>query len=89
MLNILNAENPSQSISLTDESGNRTDIMHISCNLRPGGGVFLNIEVFDAGRVAVNLDAIQEALTTFVGEAFARASSMGLPVPAVGGGASA
>ena len=88
MLNIQSAENPSQSISITDESGNRVDVLHVSCNLRPGGGVFLNIEVFDAGKVAVNLDAIQKALTTFVGEAFARASSMGLPVPAMGGDAS-
>ena len=61
MLNILNAENPSQSISLTDESGNRTDIMHISCNLRPGSGLHLNIEMFDAAKVAANMDAVQEA----------------------------
>ncbi|MBR4081352.1 MAG: hypothetical protein IKK21_06170 [Clostridia bacterium] len=89
MLNILNAENPSQSISLTDESGNRTDIMHISCNLRPGSGLHLNIEMFDAAKVAANMDAVQEALTTFVTETFARASSMGLPVPSLGGDANA
>lgn len=85
MLNIQNAENPSQSISLTDESGNRVDVLHVSCNLRPGSGVHLNIEVFNADKVAVNMEAIQKALTTFVAESFARASSMGLPVPAVGG----
>lgn len=88
MLNILTAENPSQSISLTDENGNRVDVLHVSCNLRPGNGVNLNIDVFDAERMAANLEDIQAALTTFVSEAFARASSMGLPVPAMGGDAS-
>lgn len=89
MLNIQNAENPSQNISLTDESGNRTDILHVSCNLRPGSGLHLNIELFDAAKVAINLEAVEEALTTFVRETFARASSMGLPVPAMGGDANA
>lgn len=89
MLNIQNAENPSQNISLTDESGNRVDVLHVGCNLRPGSGVFLTIEVFNADKVAANLEAIEEALTTFVQESFARASSMGLPVPSMGGDASA
>lgn len=89
MLNIQSRENPSRAISVTDENGNREDILHIGCSIRPGAGLYLNVDVLNAGKLADNLDDVQTAMTEFVAEAFARASSMGLPVPAVGGGASA
>lgn len=89
MLNVQNSENPSRSISIADAAGTRSEILQVSCNIRPSGGLYLNIDVQDAEKVAENLDAVQEELTAFVAEAFARASSMGLPVPCVGGGANA
>ena len=89
MLNIQSSENPSRGISVTDESGNREEILHIGCSIRPGAGLYLNVDVLNPSKLAENLDDVQAALTDFVAEAFARASSMGLPVPAVGGGASA
>lgn len=89
MLNVQSSENPSRIISYADASGNRSELLLVSCNIRPSGGVYLNIDVQDAARVAEHLDAVQAELTAFVAEAFARASSMGLPVPAVGGGGNA
>ena len=89
MLNISEAENPSRSIGVTDEKGSRTEILHISCNLRPGSGLHLNVDVMNAELAAQHLNEVQTAMTEFIREAFARASGMGLPVPTVGGEADA
>lgn len=89
MLNIQNAENPSRSISVADENGNREDVLHLGCSMRPGAGLYLNVDVLNADKLAENLEDVQEAMTDFVAEAFARASSMGLPVPNMGGGGNA
>lgn len=89
MLNIQNSENPSLGISVTDENGSRVEILHVGCSIRPGSGVHLSIEVINADRVADNLADVQAELTAFIESAFARASGVGLPVPSVGGGASA
>lgn len=89
MLTIQNSENPSQGISVTDENGNREEVLHISCNIRPGSGLYLNVDVVNANKAAEHLDAVQTAMTDFVADVFARAASMGLPVPSVGGVANA
>lgn len=89
MLNIQNSENPSRGISVTDENGTREDILNISCNIRPGAGLYLNVDILNPDKLAENLDDVQAAMTEFVSDAFARASGMGLPVPTMGGGENA
>lgn len=84
-LNIQSAENPSMGISAIDAEGHRVEILHVGCTIRPGSGVHLSIEVLNSSLVTENLADVQAELSTFVDSVFARATSMGLPVPAVGG----
>ncbi|MBR6571547.1 MAG: hypothetical protein IKK75_13950 [Clostridia bacterium] len=86
MLSVKNSENPRQSLATTDEDGNRIEILYMTCNLRPGGGYSLNVELLNAERVGEDLNAVQNAVAAFFANSLARAAEMGLPVPVVGGG---
>lgn len=83
MLTYETSENPSRGIFAVDSSGTRTELVRVSCSIRPGTGVYLNIDVMDAEKTTANSAEVQTQLTAFVAEAYQRAASMGLPVPSI------
>lgn len=89
MLNAQSSENPSLSIRATDDNGNRAEILHVACSIRPGAGLYLNIDVLDMEKVTANMEGVQAEITAFAVAVFGRAAGVGLPVPALGGGVNA
>lgn len=89
MLIAENSESPSRAVSVRDEEGNLTEIMHVNCNIRPGRGLYLSIDVFDEGQVAANKEDVQAQLDEFAAGVFARAAATGVPAPTLGGGGGA
>ena len=85
MLSVTSSENPSRGISLTDESGKTSEILRISCTMRPGSGLYISVDIANAKSVAENLSGVQAEMTAFLRDTLARASDMGLPVPDLGG----
>lgn len=80
-----NSENPSCAISVRDEVGNVTEIMHVNCNIRPGRGFYMGIDVFDRPKVEEYAAEVKAQLNKYAAEVFKRAADEGIPTPDLGG----
>ena len=87
MLSVTTSENPSRGINVTDDAGKQSEILRISCTMRPGSGLYISVDITNGTAVAANMDDVQAEMTAFLREALARAADMGLPVPSIGGDA--
>ncbi len=67
-------------IRATDASGNQQCIAHVGCTIRPGKGLSINIDVFNADMVHANADMVKESVNAFIAEAMVKAAATGIPV---------
>ena len=67
-------------IRLLDTYGNEQPAAHVNYSIRPGQGLNINLDVFNAELVAANFDAVRADVNAFIEEAMAKGAEEGFPV---------
>lgn len=67
-------------IRATDANGANQPIAHAGCTIRPGQNVSIMLDIYNAGLVADNLDAVREQVNAFFAEMTTQAAELGFPM---------
>ncbi len=76
------SENPSLSVTVVNEKGERIIAAYVSCSIRAGRGVSINVDVQNPTACNASEPEISEQVMAFVRGCFFTARNTGIPVAA-------